>query len=143
MDQIPAPQASMLPWPDLLALRPWPAMPGQGRALSLWGDRRICRRTPVQPPAHSGKHHQPAGHAPPPAERPCDGTSLLVQGLDLVFEGVKALAELIHGGVSSRSWSGEGGKQPKKEVARVYRGGMQVSIDGRFPRLNEGQREGV
>ena len=42
MDHTPAVQPMLPPaWPDILALRPMPAIPSQARSVFLWGDTRV------------------------------------------------------------------------------------------------------
>jgi hypothetical protein len=41
MDDNPAAQPVLPPWPDLLPIRPMPVIPAQGHSLFLWGDSRV------------------------------------------------------------------------------------------------------
>jgi hypothetical protein len=50
----------------------------------------------LERPAEKAEPDEAAGQAAPPTEPPLDSVSLLVQGVDLVFERIEAYVEVIH-----------------------------------------------
>ena len=76
-----------------------------------------------QRPTDKAQHQQQHGGAPPPAQLSCDRARLVVQGLDLVFEGFEAFEQVIHGGRSSL-WPTEA--SDKQSKTRKWRECMRV-----------------